>query len=107
MTAAAKRAARPRRRRWVQRVRETSNALDLEPGVFTRSPRAIAASLARSARKSRRTKGTKLQSAMAMLNYYINRAGRRLSAAQRARLERAKVELRRIFRRERDQSTPG
>ena len=85
---------------WVRRVAETSNAMDLPRGIFKRSPRAIAAGLKRSAERSRRTKGrTKFQSAMSMLNLYVNRAGRSLGAADRRRLEAAKLELRKVFHR--------
>lgn len=77
-----------------------SNALDLEAGVFTwQSPRRIALSLRRSALESSRRRGTPLQSAMSMLNFYINRAGRKLSARQRRVLEQAKIELRKAFSR--------
>jgi Protein of unknown function (DUF3175) len=76
----------------------TSNALDLESGVFKlRSARAIAASLKRSALASRRRKSEPFRSAMSMLNFHINRSGRGLSAERRRTLERAKVELRRMF----------
>jgi hypothetical protein len=71
--------------------------MDLPPGIFSRSPRAIARGLRESVRRSRRTKGTKFQSAMSMLNLYINRAGRGLPRAKRARLEAAKNELRKLF----------
>jgi hypothetical protein len=85
-------------RRWSARVMKTSNALDLEPGVFSqRSPRAIAASLKRSALASRRRKAEPFQSAMSMLNFHINRSGRSLGAERRRVLERAKVELRKLF----------
>jgi hypothetical protein len=85
-------------RRWSQRVTETSNALDLEPGVFAlNDPRQIARSLKRSAERSERRKATPYQSAMSMLTFYINRAGRHLTTAQRRRLERAKDELRALF----------
>jgi len=85
-------------RRWSQRVTEKSNALDLDPGVFTLGdPRAIARSLKRSAERSHRRKTTPYQSAMSMLTFYINRAGRQLTKAQRTRLERAKDELRAVF----------
>lgn len=87
-------------RRWSQRVTEGSYALDLEPGVFTlRSPRRIAASLQRSAESSRRRKAPAFQSAMSMLTFYINRAGRSLPAERRRVLEGAKDELRRLYRR--------
>ena len=82
---------------WVKKVQTTSNAMDLESGVFTRSPKEIAKSLKRSVLASDRTKGTKFQSAMSMLNYYVNRAGKKLPAQDKKRLEQAKVELRKVF----------
>jgi hypothetical protein len=76
----------------------TSNALDLEQGVFTkRSPRAVALSLKRSAERSSRRKSAPFRSAMSMLNFHINRGGKGLSASQRKVLERAKGELRNIY----------
>ncbi len=85
-------------RRWSQRVSETSNALDLEAGVFTwDDPRRIARSLKRSAEASKRRKAGPYQSAMSMLNFYINRAGRQLPAKRRKVLEQAKQELRRLY----------
>ena len=81
-------------RRWSAEVTRHSDALDLESRVFTKSPREIAASLTRSAARSRRRKAAPYQSAMSMLTFYINRAGRGLSASRRAKLERAKDELR-------------
>jgi hypothetical protein len=75
----------------------TSDALDLEHGVFKGGPRAIAASLKRSADRSRRRKGTPYQSAMSMLTFYANRAGRGLDRTEKAKLERAKAELRRLY----------
>jgi hypothetical protein len=86
------------RRYWSRQVTERSNALDLEPAVFKRrSPREIAASLKRSAERSKRRKGTPLQSAMSMLNLYLNRGGKNVSAERRRTLERAKDELRDLF----------
>jgi Protein of unknown function (DUF3175) len=86
------------KRRWSQRVTKTSNALDLESGVFTwTNPKRIAASLKRSAEASKRRKGSPFQSAMSMLNFYINRAGGGLSRKQERVLERAKEELRGLF----------
>jgi len=83
---------------WSQHVTETSNALDLEEGVFTWSdPKRIAASLKQSAESSTRRKGSPLQSAMSMLNFYINRAGHSLPAAQKRVLEKAKDELHGLF----------
>jgi hypothetical protein len=90
----------PKRSYWSAAVTQRSNALDLEPGVFTwTDPQRIARSLKRSAEVSARRKGTPLQSAMSMLNFYINRAGDNLSRPQRRRLEQAKIELRRLFAR--------
>jgi hypothetical protein len=79
-------------------VTRTSNALDLEPGVFTlQDPADIARSLKRSAERSNRRKSPPFRSAMSMLNFYINRAGRQLSREQRKRLDRAKDELRKLY----------
>ncbi|MCL5875715.1 MAG: DUF3175 domain-containing protein [Candidatus Dependentiae bacterium] len=82
---------------WVKRVQETSNAMDLPEGLFTRSSKEIAQGLKKSVLASSQTKGTKFQSAMSMLNFYINRAGKNLSAKDKTRLEKAKVELRKLF----------
>ena len=91
-------AAKANPHRWSAHVMKTSDALDLEPGVFTqRSARAIAASLKRSALASSRRKSEPYRSAMSMLNFHINRSGRDLTAERRRVLERAKVELRRLF----------
>lgn len=80
---------------------QTSDALDLEPGVFTqRSPRKIAASLKRSAESSRRRKAGPFRSAMSMLSFHINRAGKSLSPERRRILDQAKQELRTIFGRD-------
>jgi len=79
---------------------QTSDALDLEPGVFTKgSPRAIALSLKRSAEHSPRRKSEPYRSAMSMLTFHINRAGKNLSPERRRALDRAKRELRTAFRR--------
>lgn len=84
--------------RWSQQVTRTSNALDLEPGVFAwDDPRRIAESLKRSADASERRRASPFASAMFMLNFYINRAGRKLPEAQRAILAQAKAELRRLY----------
>jgi hypothetical protein len=86
--------------RWSGRVTATSNALDLDAKVFSlTSPRAIASSLKRSADRSTRRKGTPLQSAMSMLNFYINRAGKNLPASRKRILNAAKPELRRLYAR--------
>jgi uncharacterized protein DUF3175 len=84
-------------RGWVRHVQQTSNAMDIPDGLFTRSPRRIALGLKRSVTASNRTKGTQFQSAMSMLNWFINRGGRGLPAARRRALERAKIELRDVF----------
>jgi len=87
-------------RKWSAKVTETSDALDLEHDVFkSRSPTRVAASLKRSAEHSRRRKSGPFRSAMSMLVFYINRAGKHLSPSQRGVLERAKSELRRLFHR--------
>jgi hypothetical protein len=84
--------------RWSQRVTETSHALDLEDGVFTWSdPKRIALSLKRSAEESQNRKTSPFQSAMSMLNFYINRAGRDLPARQQRVLTQAKSGLRKAF----------
>jgi hypothetical protein len=85
-------------KRWSQDVTEHSNALDLEKGVFTfEDPKRIAASLKRSAEASTRRKADPFRSAMSMLVFYMNRAGKHLSDEDRARLDAAKNELRRAF----------
>jgi hypothetical protein len=85
-------------KRWSQEVTQHSNALDLEPGVFTHAdPRQVALSLKRSAEASTRRKGTPYQSAMSMLTFYINRAGKDLPERQKDVLQRAKAELRKVF----------
>jgi hypothetical protein len=88
-------------KRWSQRVTEHSDALDLRQGVFRLTdPRKIAASLKRSAERSSRRKAGAYRSALSMLTFYINRAGKGLPKTQRARLERAKGELKRAFGKE-------
>ena len=71
--------AMAKRRRWSQRVTEESHALTLEDHVFSRGPRAIARSLKRSADRSTARKASPFQSAMSMINFFQNRAGRKLS----------------------------
>jgi hypothetical protein len=94
-----------KRRRWSQHVTETSHALDLEPGVFSQDdPRAIAQSLKRSAEASRQRKADPFRSAMSMLVFYVNRAGRKLPRARREVLDQAKDELRAAFDRPRRHS---
>jgi len=85
---------------WSGRVTRESNALDLEGGVFKlSSPRKIALSLKRSAETSLRRKADPFRSAMSMLNFYINRAGKNLPARRKKVLNKAKEELRLLFKR--------
>ena len=85
-------------KRWSRDVTEKSDALDLEASVFTKdSPRGIAESLKRSAEHSKRRKSDPYRSAMSMLTFYINRAGKNLPKQRRERLEAAKDELRALF----------
>jgi hypothetical protein len=87
-------------RRWSRKVTETSNALDLEKSVFKKgSAKAIAKSLKRSAEHSKRRKAKPFQSAMSMLNFYENRAGKNLHRKQKTTLEKAKDELRALYHR--------
>jgi translation initiation factor 2 alpha subunit (eIF-2alpha) len=89
---------KPRSRYWSGEVTRRSNALDLEPGVFKLpNARQIALSLKRSAEHSRRRKAESYQSAMSMLNFYINRAGSNLTQKRKTVLVRAKDELRNVF----------
>lgn len=100
-SAARKGTKRAAPKRWSQRVTKESDALDLKRGVFKlTSPRKIAASLKRSAEHSARRKTGAYRSALSMLTFYINRAGKTLPKIQRERLEKAKVELKRAFGRE-------
>lgn len=87
----------PETRRWSQRVTETSNAMDLEPSVFKGSAKAIARSVKRSAERSKRRKSTPFRSAMSMITFYENRAGKQLSPTRKRALEGAKRELRRLY----------
>jgi predicted HNH restriction endonuclease len=90
-----------RRKKWSAEVTAHSDALDLEPHVFSKDdPSEIAESLKRSAESSDRRKSSAFRSAMSMLNLYVNRAGRNLSPSRRQTLERAKTKLRRLFGRE-------
>jgi len=92
---------RPTNRRWSARVTRESDALDLDKGVFSfDDPKRIAASLKRSAERSRRRKSSPYRSALSMLIFYINRAGRNLPVRRRRILDRAKVELRKKFHRD-------
>ena len=98
--AARKKATRKRapRKRWSQHVTQTSDALTLDRGVFAKDdPRSIARSLKRSAERSRRRKSGSYASAMSMLTFYINRAGRKLPASRKRKLIAAKQELRSLY----------
>jgi hypothetical protein len=86
------------KKKWSGSVTKNSNALDLEPKVFNKSSaKEIATSLKRSAAQSTRKKGTPYQSAMSMLNFYINRAGKNLSPTKKKRLQSAKAQLKKVF----------
>jgi len=94
--AATKRRGNPRR--WSARVTRESRALALEPGVFKKdSARAIARSLKRSADRSKARKSEPFRSAMSMLSFYINRAGKNLEPSERKKLDAAKDELRALY----------
>ena len=97
--AKAAKTSRPKKSpKWSADVTEHSHALDLEKDVFTgSSPKRIAASLKRSAESSTQRKSDPYRSAMSMLSFYINRAGKNLPASRKRTLERAKIELRREF----------
>jgi hypothetical protein len=103
-TSPARSASTPKKaspKRWSQRVTRESDALDLKRGVFNlRDPKRIAASLKRSAERSSRRKSSPYRSALSMLTFYINRAGKTLPKIQRERLQRAKGELKRQFGKE-------
>jgi len=95
---AVRKTPRKSTRRWSARVTRTSDALDLDQGVFTwKDPKRIAGSLKRSAERSKRRKADPYRSALSMLVFYLNRAGKNLPAARRRTLQRAKDELRRAF----------
>lgn len=98
MSHAAWRSLWPMAEQWSQEVTQHSNALDLPEGIFTwDDPQAIAKALKQAAEQSARRKGTPHQSAMSMLNFYINRAGKKLSSSRRRVLEDAKEELSALF----------
>ena len=89
---------KPASRKWSGKVTASSNAMDLEEHIFgSKSAKHIAESVKRSAEKSKRRKGTAYQSAMSMLNFYLNRAGKNLPARQKQTVEKAKEELRKLF----------
>ncbi|WP_454856046.1 DUF3175 domain-containing protein [Rhizobium binxianense] len=89
------------RKKWSQEATENSDAMDLREGVFTSGdPKKIADSIKRSAEQSHRRKSSPYRSAMSMLTFYINRAGKQLTDKQKGTLEEAKDELRKDFGRE-------
>jgi hypothetical protein len=94
-------------RRWSSAVTRGSNALDLEAGVFKKSPRAMALSLRRSAERSKRRKSSPFRSAMSMLTFFENRAGRGLPIERRRAIHRAKDELRALYGRPRRRLSKG
>ena len=86
------------KKRWSHHVTETSDALDIEQGTFAQDdPKKIARDLKRDAERSHRRKSSPYRSAMSMLTFFINRAGRRLPAKRKKTLEQAKLELRKAF----------
>jgi len=90
-----------RGRRWSAKITRESNALDLDRDVFTwNDPAKIARSLKRSAQRSRRRKSDPYRSAMSMLVFYINRAGKNLPKRRKDALEKAKIELRKQFKKD-------
>jgi len=92
---------KPGTKKWSAKVTETSDALDLKENIFeSKDPGKIARSLKRSAEQSDRKKSGPYRSAMSMLTFYINRAGKNLEAGQKDVLENAKGELRKLFGRE-------
>jgi Protein of unknown function (DUF3175) len=96
--AARKKRHRTNNRRWSQHVTEESHALDLERSVFAgRDPKKMARSLKHSAEHSRRRKTSAYRSAMSMITFYINRAGKQLPPRQKRTIEAAKDELRRLY----------
>ena len=98
MSKTPKKSSNARKRRWSAKVTKHSDALDLERDVFkSKDPHKLAFSLKRSAERSTRRKGTPYQSAISMLNFYINRAGKNLPQKQKRILENAKDELRVVF----------
>lgn len=99
-TTSKKAAKKATGKRWSSHVNETSNAMDIQPGIFrSTDPKKVAGSLKRSAEKSDRKKAAPFQSAMSMLNFYINRGGKNLPAGEKKVLERAKKELRKLYHR--------
>jgi len=99
-TAAAHSKKKTSAKKWSGQVTKRSNALDLRSQIFNSTDSGtVARSLKRSAERSKRRKGTPFQSAMSMLNFYVNRAGKNLPASRKKILERAKTKLRELFKR--------
>ncbi|HET9598162.1 MAG TPA: DUF3175 domain-containing protein [Anaeromyxobacteraceae bacterium] len=99
-TSARTRTGSRKTRRWSRQVTERSDALDLQRGVFKLEPRAMARSLKRSAERSARKKSSPFRSAMSLLTFFENRAGRNLPARRKLAIRKAKEELRKLFGRE-------
>jgi hypothetical protein len=100
-TAAKKASKKAAPKKWSKKVTKHSNAMDLEKDVFNQTdPKKIAESVKRSAEKSKRRKAEPFQSAMSMINFYENRGGKNISAAQKKVLDASKNELRKLFGRE-------
>jgi hypothetical protein len=98
---AVKHKATRKDKKWSAKVTETSDALDLKQEIFkSKDPGKVAESLKHSADESHRRKGSPFQSAMSMLNFYINRAGKNLTKTQKKPLESAKNKLRKLYGRE-------
>jgi hypothetical protein len=88
-------------KKWSKSVTEHSNAMDLEKDIFkSKDPKKIAASVKKSAEESKRKKAGPFQSAMSMINFYENRGGKNISAAQKKVLDKSKEELRKLYGRE-------
>jgi len=86
-----------KKKKWSAKVTQTSNAMDLKKDVFKqRDPKKIALSVKNSALRSKRRKESPKRSAMSMLSFYINRAGKNLSASAKQKLQKAKIELRKL-----------
>ena len=96
MTRASKKATQSKQK-WSASVTRHSDALDLEKGVFKKPPHAMALSLKRSAMQSHRRRAEPYRSALSMLNFYMNRAGKNLKPAERKKLNTAKTELKKLF----------
>jgi hypothetical protein len=97
-TSKSRRTHSSRTKKWSSAVTKHSNALDLPKGIFRKDdPAAIARGLKRSAERSTRRKSSPFRSALSMLTFYINRAGRNLSARRRGVLQQAKTRLRELY----------